>query len=191
MRLMGERGLHKKRQQLLEGISGNILEVGAGTGANFPIYPKDCTVLACEPAKHMFKRAKSLVEVQDFQAKIEVIHAGIGSPDLEKHIPTQGLDAIVCALVLCTIPYPGQAIDQMLSWLKPDGELYVLEHIHPHQSNKQKIFNLVNPIWTTFSEGCQLNRPTDILLKTKAVKPLDEHYFGGTVPFYMARLVKV
>lgn len=191
MRLMGERGLYKKRQQLLEGISGNILEVGAGTGANFPIYTKDCTVLACEPAKHMFKRAKSLVEEQDFQAKIEVIHTGIGSPDLEKHIPAQGLDAIVCALVLCTIPYPEQAIDQMLSWLKPEGKLYVLEHIHPHQSSKQKIFNLVNPIWTTFSEGCQLNRPTDKLLKATALKPLEEHYFGGTVPFYMATLAKI
>lgn len=190
MRLMGEKGLHKKRQQLLQGISGNILEVGAGTGANFPLYPKDCIVLACEPAKHMFKRAKSLTHTQDFDADIRAIHTGIGSPDLESYIPEEGLDAIVCALVLCTISYPEQAIDQMLSWLKPEGKLYILEHIHPHQTTKQQIFNFVNPIWTTFSEGCQLNRPTDKLLKAKALRPINEHYFGGTVPFYMAILAK-
>ena len=190
MYLMGEKGLSRKRKKLLNQVEGHVLEIGAGTGFNFPYYSNQCKVLACEPSLPMLKKAEKNLQNHPPSADIQLIHTGVGSPDLETHIPDTGFDAIVCTLVLCTIPYPNEAIDQILSWLKPGGKLFLLEHIHARTSLKKRIFNWINPFWKLLSEGCNLNRNTDQLIKSKGVIIEKEQYFGKSVPFYMAVLSK-
>src|SRR5690606_21531989 len=129
MQKMEERVLSRHRRRLLGGLSGDVLEVGSGTGINFGFYPSECKVIASEPSAQMLRFAEERVRSENVKAEITLVQTGVGSPELDKMIPETSLDAIVCTLVLCTIPDPVAAIRSFKRWLKPDGKLIVLEHV--------------------------------------------------------------
>ena len=61
-----ERGKMKElRRNLLEGLHGDVLEIGAGNGANFAHYPPEARVVAIEPDRHMLKRAQAQIAKLD------------------------------------------------------------------------------------------------------------------------------
>ena len=92
---------------------------------------------------------------------IKLIHLGINDEALINQNEAKSIDAIVCTLVLCTIPNPELAILNFKKWLKPDGKLIIIEHICSEKPFNLKFQNLVNPVWKKFAEGCNLNRDTE------------------------------
>jgi len=188
------KGIEKKvlaarRRQLLSNLKGTILEVGAGTGINLDLYPTQSKVIACEPSTAMLEYAKEKVK-KSALSNIQLIHAGIGDEALAMHVPEGGFDAIVCTLVLCTIPDPEAALNDLKQWIKPGGQLIVLEHIKAKNFIGRSLQWLFNPIWKIFAEGCHLNRATDLLLKDINFEIIEETYFSKGIPFYQAILVK-
>lgn len=188
MEKMEQRVLSKHRKRLLSTLSGNILEVGSGTGINFPIYPKGCSVLASEPSAPMLRFAERRLHSMDVLAEIRVIQAGVGSAELETQVPAGGFDAIVCTLVLCTIPDPVAAVRSFKRWLRPGGRLIVLEHVHAHNQPRRMLHALLNPAWKVLAEGCNLTRDTSVLLKQEGFVPDTEEQFTKVLPFYVAVL---
>ncbi len=180
-----------KRKQLLTGIQGNVLEIGCGTGINFALYPAGNQVVACEPAIPMLSYAYERLEREkdNIKANIELVHAGIGDSELESYVPEGGFDAIVCTLVLCTVPDQQRAIETMKKWLKPGGKLYVLEHIQAASAVGRFFQNLFNPVQKIVAEGCNLNRPTDQNLKNQGFKAEWQGYFTKGIPLYSAVLL--
>jgi SAM-dependent methyltransferase len=176
-----ERGLFKKRKYLLGHLTGNILEVGSGTGVNFKFYAPDLRVLAVEPSAAMIKIAKTKVTDQN---NIEFLNFGVTDRKIDNHIPEKSLDAIVSTLVMCTIPNPHEAVANFKKWLKPGGKLIVLEHIHASRPFNRKFQTAFNPIWKTFGEGCNLTRNTDELIKGAGFKALHEEYFVRLLRFH-------
>ena len=186
---MGEfekRILFKRRQRLLGSLGGRILDVGAGTGVNFSFYPEKAEVWAIEPSESMLAYAHAKMAQNPPAARIHSMVAGIGNPSLEAWFPEGGFDAIVCTLVLCTIPDPETALADIRRWLKPEGRLILLEHIQGQSKMDRLWQSLLNPLWRQFSEGCQLNRRTDLLVRRYGFQPDWEEYFTKTLPFYMA-----
>ena len=79
MRVSEEACLGAWRAELLGGLSGEVLEVGAGTGATLALYPKSVTrLVACEPDSHMRRRLQAKVDSSGAR-KVEVCDAGLGS----------------------------------------------------------------------------------------------------------------
>ena len=185
---MEERVLLPKRRALLENLEGNVLEVGIGTGVNLPLYPRKVNLLGIEPSAEMLIHAQKKLASTPPAASITLIKAGIGDEAVAQAMPTEGWDAIVCTLVLCTIPDPLAAIQLFKDWLKPGGQLIVLEHILNTQQPNKFFYHLLNPFWKLFSEGCNINRPTDQLLKDAGFRPIVEEYFSTRIPFYLARM---
>lgn len=181
--------LFPRRKQLLSELSGTVLEVGAGTGINFPLYPSHTKVIACEPSAAMLQYAANKIKTDSLE-NIDLIHAGVGDEALLLAIPEGGVDAIVCTLVLCTIPDPKAALTDLQKWLKPGGRLIVLEHIKARGFIGRSLQWLFNPIWKRLAEGCHLNRSTDQLLKTFDLTIEQEAYFSRGIPFYQAVLIK-
>ena len=111
------------REWLGERAHGRVLEVAIGTGRNLPHYPPDTTVAGIELSPAMLaiarQRAADLDRDVDFR-----------EGDAE-HLPfgDASLDAVVCALSLCTIPDPAAAISEMKRVLVPGGRLLLLDHI--------------------------------------------------------------
>ena len=94
----GEKRLGKLRRELLADLRGDVLEIGAGTGANFEHYPQGVRVVALEPDPHMLKRAqKRLLELG--RADIDVRLA----PAEQLPVDDASFDAVVATLVLCTV----------------------------------------------------------------------------------------
>ncbi|MBM9579361.1 class I SAM-dependent methyltransferase [Leptospira sp. 201903070] len=184
--------LHRKRKYLIHPLQGKILEIGSGTGINFPIYSSKADVIAIEPSISMMEKAKE--RIRSFQSssdssrhariKMEVI--GLGNPELESLIPPKSMDAILFTLVLCTVPDPVYAIQFAKSRLKRGGKILILEHVQATSKAGQILQNLLNPFWNRFAQGCNLNRDPASILKAAGFKPIEEFRFKKTLPFYQA-----
>lgn len=110
------------RKRNLAGLTGRVLEVGAGIGTNFPLYPPEVTaVTALEPEATLRAKAQ---DVASADPRIEL------RPErLDEYTPSEHFDAVVFSLVLCSLPDPEGAVRQVRGLLKPDGELRFLEHV--------------------------------------------------------------
>lgn len=186
MESMEQKVLGRYRKQLLEPLQGDILEVGSGTGINFKLYPKVCRVIASEPSEHMLKYASERLKMEAVEADIRLVLAGVGSAELEKYVPKDGFDAIVCTLVLCTIPEPEEAVKRFKKWLKPGGKLIILEHVHAKTQPRKAIHAMLNPAWKHVAEGCHINRNTAEMLSKSGFEAEWEQDFVKVIPFHVS-----
>lgn len=185
-----EKVLWHHRLKLITPLTGNILEVGAGTGVNFKFYNPSAKVLACEPSEAMCTQALSRAADLKLLNQITVVQAGIGDELLSGQVPAEGFDAIVFTLVLCTIPDPKLAIETVKRWLKPNGKLVVLEHVVPDHWFRKGVHRAINPVWNRVAEGCDLCRDTEKLLREGGFRTVEDESFTAGVPFYKAVLVR-
>ena len=118
------RDVTELRRRNLAGLSGRALEVGAGTGTNFALYPPEVTaVVALEPEDALRAEASAVAD-----ARVEV------RPErLDEYVADEPFDAVVFSLVLCSLPDPEGAVRQVRGVLRPDGELRFLEHVAAHR----------------------------------------------------------
>ena len=176
-----EQTLEINRRQLLSHLEGNVLEVGVGTGVNFRYFNDIARVIAIEPSAPMLKKA---IRKIPSGKNIEVHNLGVNDVALEVLIGDNSLDAVVCTLVLCTIPDPQLALQKFKRWLKPDGQLVVLEHIRSSHHWHARLQDWVNPLWKAVGEGCNLNRNTDTMIRKAGFVTVEESYFKNSVTWF-------
>lgn len=192
MHSIERRVLSHHRKELLQGLHGRIVEIGAGSGANLSFYVTSTVneIIAVEPNRHLWQRAEEKLKQLADALHIRPLHAGIEEPSVSKAIGDESVDAVVCTLVLCTIPHPKQTIEKIYRWLKPGGHLVVLEHIRSHQRNTAFFQDLFTPAWRLAADGCHLNRATDVALRESGLLLKEEAYFKYMLPFYRAVYTK-
>jgi SAM-dependent methyltransferase len=183
--------LRRRRSRLLSGLSGKVLEIGVGTGVNFRYYNHAVDLTGIEPSPFMLTKAVIKRDLLLLPNRFTLHNTGCGYPEMEKLIVPGSFDAIVCTLVLCTIPDPNRALSNFMKWLKPGGRLLILEHIRSHNRLGAKLQDMLNPCWGKISEGCQLNRPTDRLLAGTGFRLKREDRFSLGIPFYEAEFENV
>ena len=142
------------RRELLAGLQGHVLELGAGTGANFEHYPSDVTVVATEPSAHMLKRARP--KAASARAPIELREADAQALPFEDDT----FDAVVATLVFCTIPEPDKALAEVRRVAKPGTPFLLIEHVHAETPVKRLILNAWSPVQQLIGQGCHPNRET-------------------------------
>lgn len=155
-RLM-EREVGEHRHELLAGVSGRVVEIGAGNGMNFQHYPSSVEeVVALEPEAYLRSKAEEAAR----RAAVNVsIRDGLAdSLPLEE----REFDAAVASLVLCTVPDPGRALGELRRVLKPGGELRFLEHVRSDRPRKARIQDRLDRsgIWPRVGGGCHCARDT-------------------------------
>jgi ubiquinone/menaquinone biosynthesis C-methylase UbiE len=175
------------RKEMLSDLKGNILDVGSGTGANFKYFNKDANVIAVEPSPFMLEKSKAKLPQK---ATIKTYNLSVTDPKLDEIIQPKSLDYVVSTLVLCTIPDYKLALKKFQHWLKDDGKLIVIEHIHAKEKPRRVIQNVINPAWKVIGDGCNLNRDTDKVIKAMGFKPLKEEYFKRSLRFYKGMFEK-
>ncbi len=145
--------LRPRRTSLLPGLTGLVLDVGAGTGANLPHLCAAVKVFASEPDAAMRRRLAR--RAADASVLVEVSNAAAESLPF----PDDRFDGVLFTLVLCTVADPDRALAEACRVLKPGGTLIVLEHVRgsgrlAHWQDR------VTPVWRWFAAGCRPNRDT-------------------------------
>lgn len=147
--------LRQLRRENVAGLSGRVLEVGAGTGTNFEFYPATVTeVVAVEPER----RLAALAERAASTAPIPVT---VDTGTVEQFADDGTFDAVVCSLVLCSVDDPEHVVHQLFSLIRPGGELRYLEHIAGRgpRAGLQKLADAT--IWPRLLGNCHTHRNTE------------------------------
>src|SRR3990170_7720188 len=141
------------REEIAGGASGRVLELGAGTGANFAYYGASAQELfAIEPDPYMLERAQH--RAGESGRPIDLRQASAEAIPFED----ASFDTVVSTLVMCSVRDPLRALSEVRRVLNPSGELRVYEHVrydHPFGAFWQ---DLITPVWRWFGAGCHPNR---------------------------------
>lgn len=161
-RLPDDRLLRPHHEYLAADLSGHVLDLGAGTGALFPVVlaaaessdgDRDLEYHAVEPDPHMRRRAKRRAADLGFAVDLRDGRAE------SLPYPDDAFDTVLASVVFCTIGDPDAALDEVARVLKPDGEFRFLEHVHA-DGWRATAQDVLNPLWQRAAGGCQLNRET-------------------------------
>lgn len=157
--------LQDRRRENLEGLSGRVLEVGAGTGTNFAFYPDTVgEVVAIEPEPRLLATARRAAEsapipVRVTDASVETLDEG------------QPFDAVVCSMVLCSIDDPEAVLRQLHARLRPGGELRYFEHVASSgaRGTLQRVVDTT--FWPRVFGNCHTNRDTEKIITAAGFWP--------------------
>jgi ubiquinone/menaquinone biosynthesis C-methylase UbiE len=149
--------LERWRADLLSEAAGDVLEIGAGTGANLPFYPASVKRLVLtEPDAAMLQR----LERRRGQARAERVETR-QAPSDALPVDTASFDTVVTTLVLCSVHDVARTLAEVRRVLRPGGRLLFLEHVaaddHPSRLAWQQ---RIEPFWTRLAGNCHLTRRT-------------------------------
>lgn len=178
--------MRRVRRRVVADAPGLVLEIGAGTGLNLPHYRAARRVVATDPDPAMLFQARC-------RARCAAVPVRLVVGDAQSLPVADGVfDTVVATCVFCTVPEPEQGFREIRRVLKPDGELWILEHVRASQPWIARLQDRLTPGWCRVAGGCRLNRPT---LETVAragfsVEQLETR-FGGIVVRARLRLTRV
>jgi ubiquinone/menaquinone biosynthesis C-methylase UbiE len=168
----GEEGEHRSR--LLEGLSGRVIEVGAGNGLNFPHYPPSVTeVLAVEPEPILRKAA--LEVAPEAPVKVVVVDG------VADRLPAEddSFDEAVASLILCSVPDQGSALAEISRVLRPGGQLRFYEHVVSDRPWKARLERFADAtFWPRVAGGCHTARDTSAAIRAAGFEVQREERFG-------------
>ena len=108
--------LFETMEKHLEKVEGDVLEIGAGTGANFAFFPRGCSVIALDPNEHM---NYYLLHTEKFYPHVTLKEYIVGTAENMKKLEDQSVSAVVSSLVLCSVESVDQALKEIIRILKP------------------------------------------------------------------------
>ncbi|MFP3901387.1 MAG: class I SAM-dependent methyltransferase [Acidimicrobiia bacterium] len=163
----------KLRARITEGLAGDVVEVGFGSGHNVPHYPDDIRrVLAVDPSG----TARRLAGRRLADSPIPVEFVGRDGEELP--IADESVDAALSTFTFCTIPHVDRALAELRRVLRPGGALHFLEHGLSPDPKVAAWQHRLTPIQKRIGGGCHLDRPIDRLLADAGLRVDDvRHYY--------------
>ena len=150
-----EAGQREHRRELLAGLSGRVVEVGAGNGLNFPHYPPQVEeVVAVEPEGYLRERAREAAA----EAAVPIRVVG----GLAERLPLDdgSADAGVVSLVLCSVASQAAALAELRRVLRAGGELRFYEHVRGDAPGLARLQRAADVVWPHLAGGCHTHRDT-------------------------------
>jgi ubiquinone/menaquinone biosynthesis C-methylase UbiE len=152
---MEQLGVREHRRELLAGISGRVIEIGAGTGANFPHYPEGVReIVAVEPEPYL--RARAATAAASATAPVRVVDAVADQLPFED----ASFDVAVSSLVLCSVADQPAALAELHRVLRPGGELHFYEHVRAQDRRLATAQRVLDVVWPHLGGGCHASRDT-------------------------------
>ncbi len=150
-----ESGIAGHRDELLAGLSGRVVELGAGTGLNFARYPSSVTeVVAVEPEPYL--RARAVAAARRAPVPVRVVEAAAEALPFEDG----EFDMAVVSLVLCSVSDQAAALEELRRVLRSDGKLHFYEHVLAEDPRLARLQRGVDLFWPHLGGGCHTSRST-------------------------------
>lgn len=142
------------RKILWEKVNGkHILEVGVGTGKNFPYYPTDAHITALDFSEDMLEQAKKKRRRNTIQIELELM-------DVQSLCyADNSFDTIIATFVFCSVPLPIKGLQELHRVCKPGGQVLLLEHVLSSKPTMAKMMHFMNPLIVSMI-GANINRKT-------------------------------
>jgi ubiquinone/menaquinone biosynthesis C-methylase UbiE len=170
----------EQRARVCEGLAGEVVEIGFGSGYNVPHYPSAVTgVAAVEPADVAWGLAEKRVRA----TATPVRRAGLDGQSLP--FADDAFDAALSTWTMCTIPDLQAALRELRRVLKPGGELHFVEHGLAPDESVQRWQHRLNPLQGRIFGGCHLDRPIVDSIREAGfeVVAVDAYYEKGSPKF--------
>jgi SAM-dependent methyltransferase len=167
------------RAQAAEGLCGQVVEIGFGSGLNVRHYPPEVEViLAVEPAGVAWRMAARRIGASPVRAW----RIGLDGQDLPLH--NASCDAALCTFTLCTLPEPEKALSELRRVVRPGGTLHFAEHGLSPQAGVVKWQHRIEPLWRELAGGCHLTRDPTMLVERAgfAMERTEQGYVRGPKP---------
>jgi len=144
----------KQREKIVPRASGDVLEIGFGSGLNLPHYDRGKVrrIWGLEPSSGMRKIAAEPIAKSGLEVEL------IDLPGEEIPLDDNCVDTVLITFTLCTIPDMASALEGMRRAMKPDGQLLFCEHGKAPDANVVKWQDRLNPAWRKIAGGCNMNR---------------------------------
>lgn len=153
MRPLERRVFGKRRRALLPLATGDVLEIGGGTGVNLALYSNATSLVFTDPEPAMLDIARTKPVAPNLSVRFEPV------PGERLPFPDASFDTVVATLVLCTVDDPAQTLAEIRRVLRPGGKLLLLEHVRPPHV-LGLLADLLTPLQKRLAAGCRLNRRT-------------------------------
>jgi ubiquinone/menaquinone biosynthesis C-methylase UbiE len=176
----GPKSTAPMRARVCAGLSGDIIEIGFGSGHNVPFYPPDVArVAAVEPADAGWKLAEKRLR----RSRVLIERSGLDGQSLP--FADHSYDAALSTWTLCTIPDAVVALAELRRVLKPGGTLHFAEHGLAPDERVRRWQSRLDPLEVRAFGGCHLNRPIVDMLTAAGFKitELDVFYQKGAPKF--------
>lgn len=181
-----ERFVSEYKRRLFADVSGNVLEIGPGTGANLRYLPNGVRWMGVEPNPFMQSYVRE--EAHKLGLPIEV---RIGTADTLP-APDSSVDFVISTLVLCCVPSPQRCLHEVLRVLKPGGRFLFIEHVAaPRGTRLRCIQNLITPLWKRLGDGCHPNRETWIHIERAGFEKVTFETITAPTPIVSPQIVGV
>ena len=178
--VLANREFGKIRRRVAAGLSGEVLEVGFGSGLNVPFYPAEVArVFAVDPALVGRKLAARRVAA----STVPIEFVGLDGERLP--LDAGSVDHVLVTWTMCTIPGVGRALREMHRVLRVGGQLHFAEHGRSPDPGVARWQDRLNPLQQRWAGGCNLNRPIDQLVAGTGFEMtgLEQFYVKGPKPF--------
>jgi ubiquinone/menaquinone biosynthesis C-methylase UbiE len=176
----GSKNAEPLRERVCEGLAGDVVEIGFGSGLNVPFYPATVTrVAAVEPSDLAWKLADKRLRA----ASVPIERSGSDGRSLP--FADDSVDAVVSCWTLCTIPEVAAALQEVRRVLKPGGTLHFVEHGLAPDERVRRWQRRLDPLEKRLAGGCTFTRPVVDLLTTGGftITALDVFYEKGAPKF--------
>jgi len=170
--LVGER-----KDTLLSGLGGTVVEIGPGTGPNLRYLAPGARWLGIEPNRHMAPYLRTEARKHGVRARI------VGASADALPLPDARVDAVVSTLVLCSLDRPERALAEIRRVLRPGGAFLFVEHVGaPHGSLLRRLQRAIRPLWKTVADGCRPDRDTLERIRNAGFRRVEAERFRLRLP---------
>jgi len=184
---MDRAGGEEHRRRLVEEAGGEVLEIGAGTGKNLPLYGAAERLVALEPDPAM--RARAHMEARKSRVPVEVVEGDA----MALPFGDASFDTLVFSLVLCTVPDPEQALAEACRVLRPGGALRFYEHVRADGPRLARWQDRLERPWGWVGRGCHPNRDTAAAVEAAGfgAVSLEGFEFGAMPPIVRPHIIGI